>query len=62
MKKCAKCNNEKSLTEFYKNKMMSDGRSSWCKTCSSEYLRQYRLTNHEYWKEYGRKYRFSPSL
>ena len=33
MKKCPKCKTEKPLTEFWKNKAMTDGFQCWCKDC-----------------------------
>ena len=35
-KKCTKCNVEKPLTEFNKNKATKDGLQSWCQKCMSE--------------------------
>ena len=43
MKKCYKCNTEKELTEFYKNKEMSDGHVNKCIICTREdNLRNYK--------------------
>jgi hypothetical protein len=36
MKYCSKCQTEKPLVEFAKNKTMADGRQSWCKECFAE--------------------------
>ena len=32
-KECVRCNKEKPLTSFYKNKARGDGLDSWCKAC-----------------------------
>ncbi len=32
-KHCGKCNQEKVLTDFYKNRAQPSGLSSWCKVC-----------------------------
>ena len=37
MKKCSKCNVEKSLEQFTKYSRSKDGRSSKCKQCAKEY-------------------------
>lgn len=37
MKKCAKCNKQKELTEFYKHGPAKDGYRSYCKECCLEY-------------------------
>ena len=36
MKKCPKCVETKELSEFFNNKVMSDGKSNYCKKCHSE--------------------------
>ena len=59
-KKCSKCKTEKSLKEFSVDKRHKDGKSSWCKKCSSlssakchkiRYLNGYRKPNSEKRKE-----------
>ena len=40
MKKCSKCNVEKELSEFNKNKKTRDGHSCYCRECSREYGRK----------------------
>lgn len=37
MKTCSKCNTEKPLIEFHKNKARKDGVATYCKKCTSEY-------------------------
>ena len=53
-KKCAKCQVEKELVEFYSNPNSKDGKHSWCKHC----LKEYRIANkdkarkaHKKWAE-----------
>ena len=46
MKTCSKCNTEKPLTEFVKNKARKDGVSVYCKPCTKEYFSTPK------WKEY----------
>jgi len=36
MKKCIKCQEDKELTEFNKNKLSKDQLTSWCKKCVKE--------------------------
>lgn len=36
-KKCAKCNEAKSLIEFYKQSKQKDGHGVWCKECCYQY-------------------------
>lgn len=40
-KKCAKCGQEKPLTEFYRNKKSSDGLQSYCKNCAKSFMSMY---------------------
>ena len=54
MKTCFKCKIEKPLTEFYKNKRMSDGLLGKCKSCcKSDVSKNYR-ENITHYKEYER--------
>ena len=41
MKTCRICNEEKSYSEFFKNKKMKDGHFNECKTCTNKYRREY---------------------
>ena len=45
---CIKCNNDKSLELFSKNKNNLDGFLNSCKTCCNEYARLRRISNPEY--------------
>lgn len=63
MKKCCKCKNIKSLSDFYKDKNKKDGYRYNCKTCSSRnrehkklYDLEYRRKNKEKIKEYYKKH------
>jgi hypothetical protein len=51
MKKCKKCDIEKSLDNFYKNKSQKDGRAFYCKECDKKSSKQY-PTDYNKWKEY----------
>jgi len=44
MKKCSKCNQLKSTSEFGKNRTSKDGLQSWCKPCSCAYAKEYLKT------------------
>lgn len=46
-KSCAKCNLEKSLDCFYKNKNCKDGYRNICRECCKEKQNQYRINNYE---------------
>lgn len=41
MKTCSKCDEEKPLTEFYKQASRADGRQRYCKRCAKEFQRGY---------------------
>jgi hypothetical protein len=40
-KKCSGCKDEKELEYFYKNKLVLDGHSNYCITCTKENSRKY---------------------
>tara|TARA_R110000782_G_scaffold255940_1_gene344833 strand:- start:322 stop:1041 length:720 start_codon:yes stop_codon:yes gene_type:complete len=56
MKTCSKCNVEKELTEFYKNKARING-CVRCKACYKEYDKEYRKNNIEKLAEKNKEYR-----
>lgn len=45
MKVCRKCKEEKPLTEFYANRLSSDGKQSYCKACSGALARVWDSAN-----------------
>lgn len=45
MMRCSKCGEEKSLSEFHKEKQGAGGLRSQCKKCRSDYSKKYRLTD-----------------
>lgn len=47
MKRCIKCELEKELSEFHKNKASKDGRVNKCKSCANEEARLWRNKNTE---------------
>lgn len=56
-KKCCKCDKEKQLNCFHKQKASSDGHKSWCKKCTREYGKINKEKNKEKIKEQQKKYR-----
>lgn len=52
MKACFKCGQVKDLSEFYKNKGMSDGHVNKCKSCNKKDVRENRSKNIDYYREY----------
>lgn len=46
-KVCSKCNIDKDLGEFHKDKSRKDGYVNICKECKNSYSKQYRIDNKE---------------
>jgi hypothetical protein len=44
-KVCAGCKEDKSLSQFHRNKKSTDGRKARCKPCSRDYQNQYNKNN-----------------
>lgn len=40
-KQCTRCKKRKSVEDFYRDKYVKGGYSSWCKDCTREYDREY---------------------
>lgn len=53
MKKCRRCNVEKSLDNFYRHKEMKDGHLNVCKECTKKRVRKYWADGRGY--EYDKK-------
>lgn len=53
---CKKCEEEKALNMFYRNKNMDSGRESSCKVCRNLYNSQWRKDNPDKRKEILNKY------
>lgn len=54
MKKCFKCLEEKSVTDFYRHKFMADGFLNKCKSCTKKDVLAHRDRNIEKIREYDR--------
>lgn len=57
MKVCTKCNSDKELSEYYKDKSKKDGLSSSCKSCKNKQNIEYQATNKESKAEYDKNRR-----
>lgn len=59
IKKCTKCQEEKSLNDFNKDRTKKDGLRPICKSCTSKQQKQYAQKNKvkiaEYQKEYAKE-------
>jgi hypothetical protein len=56
MKICKKCRIEKELSEFSRDKSMSDGLQKNCKSCRAEYDKKRRIEKREQLSEYKKQY------
>jgi hypothetical protein len=56
MKKCNKCGEEKSLSEFYKSSKAKSGYRSPCKNCINAVSKSYRVNNQDRIKEYKKNW------
>ena len=52
MKVCSWCKKKKPYSEFYPNKITSDGYGSWCKRCDTQNRREQRQENKKKLVEY----------
>lgn len=52
--KCTKCGIEKDISDFHKRSMVTRGHDSWCKSCKSEYRKDYFTRNTEKERKRGR--------
>jgi hypothetical protein len=57
LKKCGKCNTEKNLSEFNKNKAKNDGHSATCRNCMKSYTRNHYKENKSYYINKNRKWK-----
>ena len=55
-KLCTKCNCEKEIKEFHKDKQKKDGLCSQCKTCKIQNVKTYSLKNSEKIKDYKKQW------
>lgn len=68
MKKCSKCKQIKSKSEFYKDNSRKDGLFGWCKECQNKHNKKYyeEYYNHPEVKERiskkGKEYRNQPEI
>jgi hypothetical protein len=56
-KSCNKCGQEKPHSDFCLRKKSKDGLNWWCKSCSADYLRLWKLLNAEKKREANKKWR-----
>ncbi len=56
MKKCSKCNKNKQLSDFGKNKSRGNGLNYWCKICQNIATKTWRINNKEYTRKQSKKW------
>ncbi|ANQ52926.1 hypothetical protein MY04_05965 (plasmid) [Flammeovirga sp. MY04] len=54
MKQCSKCNEVKSMEDFFNRKATKDGKQSFCKSCHKE-AKPYNEERKKYYVEYNKK-------
>lgn len=54
MKTCFKCNEEKTLDEFYVHSQMADGHLNKCKECTKLYVKGHYRAHKDHYREYER--------
>ena len=54
-KLCSKCNIEKTIDQYYKNKKHKDGLSGYCKVCHNHQSYAYRKSNPDKFKQIQRR-------
>lgn len=62
MKKCSRCKVQKELTEFYAAKGSKDGHNSYCKVCSYEKCKEWRLDNPDHDRKRSLKQRYGLTI
>lgn len=55
-KKCNKCSKYKNLTDFYRDRLFKDGRTSICKSCKNKKTDEWRINNREKYNSDMRAY------
>jgi hypothetical protein len=60
-KKCFKCNENKPLDNFYKQKTMKDGRVNKCIECTKKDVKQNRLDKIDYYRSFDKARASKPS-
>jgi hypothetical protein len=56
-KSCSKCGQEKPHSDFCLRKKSKDGLNWWCKSCSADYLRSWKLSNPDKKLEANKRWR-----
>lgn len=58
MKQCSKCGEIKLLLDFHKQKASKDSLSYWCKKCSIENIKQWKINNKNWLRKYQRSKKY----